>query len=117
MKELLEALGIWKVPTCVVSIIFIIFIFMQVTGELIEWKGKVAPEILKIRKYFKRKKEERGKKDRLLENVQTLLDEINKHYDNDNITKRNNWMTDVNSTITWVHDRADHYDKSIEKIS
>lgn len=127
MKELIEALGAWGVPACIITIVFVIFIFMQITGEIIEWCGKVSPEILKIRKYFKRKREERKKRDEalaiiaqqgeLLQNVQALLNSVNEHYSVDNITQRNNWMTEVNDTIQWVHDRAEHYDQSIERLS
>ena len=35
------------------------FVIMQIIGELLEFKGKVVPEFIKIRKYFSRKKQER----------------------------------------------------------
>ena len=117
MKELIEALGIWGVPTGILITLFVIFVFMQITGEILEWRGKVAPEILKIRKYFKRKREEKKRKAQLLDNVEKLLAEVNQHYDADNITQRNEWMQKVNSTIDWVHERAVHYDNSINQLS
>lgn len=103
------------------------FLIMQIVGEVLEFKGKVVPEFLKIRKCFSRKKAEKEEtvqtlkevKQLLLEReenaemmkaVKKLLDEVNGHYSEDNITKRNDWMT-------WVNDRSEIYDKSIIEIS
>ena len=117
MKELIEALGVWGVPTCVLIGLFIIFVFMQITGEIIEWRGKVAPEILKIRKFFKRKREEKKRQKQLLENVERLLSDVNKHYNTDNITQRNHWMSSVNSSINNLEEKVTHYDESIRKLT
>jgi hypothetical protein len=48
-----------KVPTTIGAIIIGCFLVMQIIGELIEWKGKIVPEFMKIRKYFKRKRLEK----------------------------------------------------------
>ena len=42
---------------------------MQVIGEVCEFKGKAVPELMKIRKYFKRRKEE---KQTIRESAETL---------------------------------------------
>ena len=39
--------------------IIALFLVMQIIGEIIEFKGKTAPEIMKIRKYMKRKRAEK----------------------------------------------------------
>lgn len=45
-----------KVGIVIIAMLFV----MQIIGELLEFKGKVVvPEFMKIRKFFKRKKEER----------------------------------------------------------
>lgn len=89
------------------------FLFIsQLIGEILEFKGKVVPEFLKIRKYFNRKKCERialGKMTDLLDeyqqmaktikNVNRLLADIDKHYSKDNIAMRDNWMKEVNEHI------------------
>ena len=54
MIELINNMGAWGVPVVIVSIIIIAFIIMQVTGEVMEWCGKVAPRILKIRKILRK---------------------------------------------------------------
>lgn len=112
MKEVVEILGLWGVPI----IIIIVFVVMQIIGELFECFGKVVPEILKIRKFFKRKKLEKKQKKDLLLNVEHLLADINQHYSEDNIRKRDEWMQAVNVDRQYMHDRAEIYDTSISEL-
>lgn len=49
-----------NMPTRVIVGLMLLFGILQGIGEILEFKGKVVPEIMKIRKYFKRKKEERS---------------------------------------------------------
>lgn len=86
------------------------FAVMQIVGELLEFKGKVVPEILKVRKFFSRRKKEKNDTAQTLKEVRQLLSEVNAHYSDDNITKRNSWMD-------WVNERAAAYDASIIEIS
>jgi hypothetical protein len=86
------------------------FLVMQVVGEILEFKGKVVPEGIKIRKYFSRKKNERKQEIETLQQVQALLNEVNQHYSQDNITKRNEWMN-------WVNSRAAVYDASVTELT
>lgn len=116
-----------NIPLQIALVLAVIFFSMQMIGEILEFKGKVVPEFLKIRKYFARKKTEKAEnlqtlKDvrqllmekeenaQTLKEVKTLLAEVNGHYFEDNITKRNSWMQ-------WVNDRAEIYDGSIVEIS
>lgn len=46
-------------PAKVGCAIIACFIIMQVIGEFLEFKGKVVPEFLKIRKFFLRHKAEK----------------------------------------------------------
>lgn len=98
-----------NMPTKVGIIIIFIFVIMQIVGELLEFKGKVVPEFVKIRKYFTRKKNEKEETNKTLQEVKTLLNDVNKHYSADNITKRNEWMA-------WVNDRAKVYDESVVEL-
>lgn len=86
------------------------FVVMQIIGEFLEFKGKVVPEFLKIRKFFSRRKREREETAQTLKDVKKLLSDVNVHYSEDNITKRNSWMD-------WVNSRAEVYDQSIIEIS
>ena len=99
-----------NMPTKVGIVIIALFVFMQVIGEILEFEGKVVPEFVKVRKYFKRKKSEQEEIKETLKQVQTLLDDVNQHYSVDNITKRNAWMD-------WVNSRAKVYDASVEELT
>ena len=86
------------------------WIILNIIGELIEKTGKIVPEFMKIRKFFTRKKEEKKRQKQLLINVETLLNDVNQHYSEDNIAKRNEWME-------WVNSRARIYDQSIAELT
>jgi hypothetical protein len=88
------------------------FLVMQVAGEFLEFKGKVVPEFVKIRKYFARKKKEREALSKVseivdkyeeaiqtIEEVKRLLTDIDQHYSKDNIAMRDGWMKEVNKHI------------------
>lgn len=101
-----------NIPAAIALGIIIVFFIIQVIGEILEFKGKVVPEFLKIRKYFARKKQERemlSKIPEMMESTQRVLDEFNAHYSADNITKRDEWMH-------WVDHQAEVYDESIARI-
>lgn len=98
-----------NVPTKIALVIVAAFFVMQIIGESLEFKGKVVPEFLKIRKYFKRKKTEKIDAAQTLKEVKQLLNDVNRHYSADNITKRDDWMK-------WVNDRVVVYDNSIVEI-
>ncbi len=86
------------------------FAIMQIIGEVLEFKGKVVPEFLKIRKFFSRKRKEKREMSQTLQEVKKLLADVNTHYSDDNIAKRNNWMQ-------WVNKQATLYESSIADIN
>lgn len=98
-----------KLPAAVAGIIVGIILVANLVGELLELKGKVVPEFMKIRKYFKRKREEKREQAETLKEVKKLLADVNGHYSADNISKRDAWMS-------WVNSRAEVYDNSIIEI-
>ena len=107
-------------PTKVMTAFVGVFLVIQIIGELLEFKGKVVPEFIKIRKYFERKKKERDALSKVtvvleeyaqilkerkqmvetMNNVNRLLADIDKHYSKDNIAMRDNWMKEVNEHIS-----------------
>lgn len=107
MVSIIEYLGI---PGTIGVSIVALYLIMQLVGELIELCGKVVPEFFKIRKYFKRKKEEKQTHKDLLKRVNERLESIDAHYSTDNITKRNKWME-------WVNNRAEVYDSSVSELT
>lgn len=106
IEFLQEHLGL---PGMIATGIIVVFFFLQIIGELLEFKGNVVPEVLKVRKFFQRRKAERIETQKTIQDVKKLLNEIGKHYSEDNITKRDAWMNHIN-------DRIETYDHSIGDI-
>lgn len=98
-----------KLPSAMAGAIVGILLVANLVGELLELKGKVVPDFMKIRKYFKRKRDEKKEQAETLKEVKKLLADVNGHYSADNISKRNAWMD-------WVNSRAEVYDNSIVEI-
>ena len=107
MEQLLE---FFKITGPWAAVILGTWIILNIIGELIEKTGKIVPEFMKVRKFFTRKKEEKKRQKQLLVNVETLLNDVNQHYSEDNIAKRNEWME-------WVNSRARIYDQSIAELT
>ena len=101
-----DAIATLGIPGSIAVVIVIIFALLQLIGEFIEAFGKVAPPLLKVRKLFNKKKEEKIANAAILNDVKKLLTEVNAHYSADNIKKRNEWMV-------WVNSRAEVYDNTI----
>ena len=102
-----------KMPATIGAIIIGLLLVMQIIGEIIEFKGKTAPEFMKWRKYFKRKREERKALKDLPVKIQEFnetLSKFNKHYSPENIKKRNDWMKHID-------DKEEIYDTEIDKLS
>lgn len=116
MLNYLEYLNIS--PNKVLFIVVGVFLVINVIGELLEFKGKIVPEFVKVRKYFARKKKERialaqmtellethqGMADTVVE-VKRLLADFDVHYSNDNIAMRDKWMKEVNEHILSSEER------------
>ena len=120
MISYIEYLGI---PTFVGLVIIGFLCFLQLVGAILEFRGKVVPEIMSIKKYFQRKRQEKKVLSELpdlfnefrqvpetLKHVQELLNNVEQHYNSDNITKRDSWIRNVN-------DKLDSYDKTVQELS
>ena len=118
-----------NMPTKIAFVIVGLFFVSQLVGEILELKGKVVPEFIKLRKYFARKKREREALSQLttmiedlrqvpetLRDVQALLSSVEQHYSADNITMRDGWMKNVNYKLETndklVQELCDKLDKN-----
>jgi hypothetical protein len=110
MGDLIDGIEFLNIPMTVAIALVGLFLILQIIGELLEFKGKAVPEFIKVRKYFKRKKDEKEATAQTLKDVQTLLNDVNAHYSADNIAKRDSWMQ-------WVNERAVTYDNFIKEIT
>lgn len=109
MSDIIKAIEFCGIPVSIAIALVIGFLILQLIGEISESMGKVVPEFVKIRKYFKRKKDEKNQHKNLLLDVKRSLDEMNAHYSSDNITQRNDWMS-------WVNNRAVVYDAALKDL-
>lgn len=109
---MLDYIEYLDIPVKVAIVLISAFLIMQLVGEILEFKGKVVPEFVKVRKVFARRKKERvlmQKMEKTLDQVQVTMDELNKHYSTDNIKMRDKWIKTVNSKL-------DQYDASIAEL-
>lgn len=109
---MLDYIEYLDIPVKVAIVLISAFLIMQLVGEILEFKGKVVPEFVKVRKVFARRKKERvlmQKMEKTLDQVQVTMDELNKHYSTDNIKMRDKWIKTVNSKL-------DQYDASMAEL-
>lgn len=109
---MLDYIEYLDIPVKVAIVLISAFLIMQLVGEILEFKGKVVPEFVKVRKVFARRKKERvlmQKMEKTLDQVQVTMDELNKHYSTDNIKMRDEWIKTVNSKL-------DQYDASMAEL-
>lgn len=99
-----------NVPVKIGVIVIGVFCVMQIIGEILEFKGKAVPELLKVRKFFARRKKEKEETAQTLKEVRQLLGDVSPRYSEGNTTKLDSWMK-------WVNDRAVVYDESIVGIT
>lgn len=107
-----------NIPTKVAIAVIALFFIMQLVGEFLEFKGKVVPEFVKIRKIFARRKNERlmmQKMERTLDQVQLTLDDLNQHYSTDNIHMRNEWIKRVNTKLEQYDMNMAELDRKLDK--
>lgn len=91
-----------NVPSQIAIALIAVLFVLQLIGEFLNFKGKAVPEIMSIRKYFSRKKSERKVIRELPDTIQDLkniVNNIDKHYNADNISMRDKWMGSVNKKL------------------
>lgn len=118
-----------KIPAGVGLVLAVIFFVLQIVGEIITIKGKVAPEFMRAKEWFNRKKKEKAalrqmtdlldehnEMAKTISNVERLLVDIDKHYNNDNIGMRNKWMNEVNEHIITSEKKNAEQDSAIRML-
>ena len=106
MKDAIQGIEFLGVPGWVAIAIVGILLVIQIIGCILDFKGKVVPEIINIRGHLRRKREEKEEAERkaketaeTLAEVKQLLSDVNAHYNKDNITTRNDWMKSVDKSV------------------
>lgn len=118
-----------SLPAWVAIILVGLFLLMQVIGELLEFRGKVVPEMLKVRKRFARRRKEKENMRKMaelypslqkvpetLDGVQKLLVNVDAHYSHDNIAMRDIWMANVNKRLDDAEKARDENRQCIQSL-
>lgn len=119
-----------SLPQKLVISIVGLFVVTQVVGELMELKGLIAPEFLKVRKLIVRRRKEKENLQKVtellpflqevpetLENVKQVLISVDAHYSKDNITMRDNWMANVNRRLDEADEAREGDSRFIRSIA
>lgn len=91
-----------NVPSQIAIALIAVLFVLQLIGEFLNFKGKAVPEIMSIRKYFARKKSERKVIRELpntIQDLKNIVNNIDKHYNADNISMRDKWIDSVNNKL------------------
>lgn len=110
---MLDYIEYLNLPTKVVIVLAAAYLVMNLVGSILDFRGKVVPEFINLKKYFRRKKAERETMREMVELMPTLkevpvvlreaketMDSVNSHYGTDNIAQRNDWIQSVNSKLS-----------------
>lgn len=111
MGDLLKTIEYLGIPTTIAITLVGLFLILQIVGEVIEFFGKIVPEFFKIRKYFSRKKTEKIEMTQMIKECKQIISDFNIHYDDDNISKRNKWMREVDQSVQDIQKLEGKIDK------
>lgn len=109
-----------NVPSQIAIALIAVLFVLQLIGEFLNFKGKAVPEIMSIRKYFARKKSERKVIRELPETIQDLkniVNNIDKHYNADNISMRDKWVDSVNNKLMLEDKLVRELDKKLDEAN
>ena len=110
MGDLLKGIEFLGIPATIAVILVGLYLIINIIGCILDFKGKVVPEIINFRRYLRRRKEEKEKQAKLLERLAAKLDSFEGHYSPEKIAQRNEWMD-------WVNKRAEVYDASVKELT
>lgn len=109
-----------NVPSQIAIALIAVLFVLQLIGEFLNFKGKAVPEIMSIRKYFSRKKLERKVIRELPDTIQDLkniVNNIDKHYNADNIFMRDKWIDSVNNKLMMEDKLVRDLDKKLDEAN
>lgn len=109
-----------NVPSQIAIALIAVLFVLQLIGEFLNFKGKAVPEIMSIRRYFARKKSERKVIRELPDTIQDLkniVNNIDKHYNADNISMRDKWIDSVNNKLMMEDKLVRDLDKKLDEAN
>lgn len=109
-----------NVPSQIAIALIAVLFVLQLIGEFLNFKGKAVPEIMSIRKYFARKKSERKVIRELpntIQDLKNIVNNIDKHYNADNIDMRDKWIDSVNNKLMMEDKFVRDLDKKLDEAN
>lgn len=109
-----------NVPSQIAIALIAVLFVLQLIGEFLNFKGKAVPEIMSIRKYFARKKSERKVIRELpntIQDLKNIVNNIDKHYNADNIAMRDKWVDSVNNKLMMEDKLVRDLDKKLDEAN
>lgn len=109
-----------NVPSQIAIALIAVLFVLQLIGEFLNFKGKAVPEIMSIRKYFARKKSERKVIRELpntIQDLKNIVNNIDKHYNADNIAMRDKWIDNVNNKLMMEDKLVRDLDKKLDEAN
>ena len=109
-----------NVPSQIAIALIAVLFVLQLIGEFLNFKGKAVPEIMSIRKYFARKKSERKVIRELpntIQDLKNIVNNIDKHYNADNISMRYKWIDSVNNKLMMEDKLVRDLDKKLDEAN
>lgn len=109
-----------NVPSQIAIALIAVLFVLQLIGEFLNFKGKAVPEIMSIRKYFARKKSERKVIRELpntIQDLKNIVNNIDKHYNADNIAMRDKWIDSVNNKLMMEDKLVRDLDKKLDEAN
>lgn len=109
-----------NVPSQIAIALIAVLFVLQLIGEFLNFKGKAVPEIMSIRKYFARKKSERKVIRELpntIQDLKNIVNNIDKHYNADNISMRDKWVDTVNNKLMAEDKLVRDLDKKLDEAN
>lgn len=109
-----------NVPSQIAIALIAVLFVLQLIGEFLNFKGKAVPEIMSIRKYFARKKSERKVIRELpntIQDLKNIVNNIDKHYNADNISMRDKWIDSVNNKLMMEDKLVCDLDKKLDEAN
>lgn len=109
-----------NVPSQIAIALIAVLFVLQLIGEFLNFKGRAVPEIMSIRKYFARKKSERKVIRELpntIQDLKNIVNNIDKHYNADNISMRDKWIDSVNNKLMMEDKLVRDLDKKLDEAN
>lgn len=109
-----------NIPSQIAIALIAVLFVLQLIGEFLNFKGKAVPEIMSIRKYFARKKSERKVIRELpntIQDLKNIVNNIDKHYNADNISMRDKWIDSVNNKLMMEDKLVRDLDKKLDEAN